>query len=523
MIYVDPVYGSSAGARGTDKPFADLASALAVAKPYDHIIIRPGQYTTGSAIAVNTSHLTIEGYGAEISASSQNFAAILSVSASDCHIEGLELNGQATGNAYGNGGMIDISAPRTVVAYCYLHDSIGYGVRLVQSWDGATIQNCTISNCAAGIQEFMYGNADVSGLNVLYNVLINNRGGGVRGTNNSSGNYAIFNEKIIGNTILGNDPLGSNGGNLGIELYGDGVVGYPKIPHQNAIVSQNYVSGCQTGISMNACGYCEVSHNQVIAGAFIGIEFADQVNCSAVENTIVCPVIANNNGYGALGYSVSNDGSGIGSNVALTIKGGRIFVDSPTMGIHLINVSGVTIDGVQVETLSCTVYSQNCSQVTIKNTVTFMHNANAQLNFPIQTEVHPGCSGFYYTNNQVFFDNPSAGCAIVLFFSSSQASISGVEISDNYTNATSCSYGFISLNSVTFATPKQNGNYPASSNNNLGFVDLTGSGNATTLFPQTNTPATPTSHAVTLYVDGNGNLHALHSTGKDDVLSSEAQ
>ena len=281
-IYVDSTNGNSNGARGTKWPFPDLASALAVAHPRDQIIMRPGQYSCASTTTVNVDHIIIHANGATLVAASSSVLPLLDITATDVTIDDLEVYGARNSSDDDvDNGLIAVEAARCIINRCSLHDSKGHGVRMVQSWDGSTVSYCTIKNCSAGIAITNYNYADLTGVDLIYNKLIDNRSGGVRSTNQLNGAYAFYNEKIIGNTVTAN-----NVNSLGIELAGGGIAGLPKIPHQHAIISHNYVSGYRFGISLNACGYCEASENQVISGTLCGIEFANTLNCLGAENVI---------------------------------------------------------------------------------------------------------------------------------------------------------------------------------------------------------------------------------------------
>ena len=73
---------------------------------------------------------------------------------------------------------------------------------------------------------------------------------------------------------------------------------------------------------------------------------------------------------------------------------------SSNEGIHLYNVSGITINAVQIDCPTFAILQQYTSQVTVKNCMIFMHNSNGNYNVPVVAELYgPGWNGLYYKNN----------------------------------------------------------------------------------------------------------------------------
>ena len=508
ILYVDPTQGEDRTAvRGSSvHPFATLASAVSAAQAGDKITLLPGHYRVSGIATVNAADLTIEGYGAVLTAAGQEHFQVLAIKGANCTLRGFEINGALDNAPDVDAGAITVGAGGAKIEDVYIHDCAGYGVRLVAKWDGAVVSHCRIERCNEGVAEAIYGGADIEGLEVSFNRLIDNRRGGVRGENNSVGKYAIRSEKIIGNVVLAHSPNGT----LGIELWGGGIAGYAKIPHQDALVSLNTVSGYSFGISMNACGNCTVSDNIVARAAAFGIEFANSFGNTAANNRIDCA-------GGHNGYSVSNNGNDTGRSVDLHIMGGSVFNANLGDALKTYNVSHVTIDGVHTEGLSHQFLVQLCTDIMIQNCVSYMTGTNYAGGVGVFTEVDPGLTGstFHYVNNQFFHPNGRAAVASIFkFFSNGHATANDIVLRDNFTDATFCGGGFVAGNLDTHYS-QFSGNYPDSKLYQTGFLNTPPS----TLASQPSPPPAPAS-GVTLYVDGNGDLHALHSSGADHVLST---
>ena len=443
-------------------PYQSLTMACSVVQSGDTIVLHGGPFVQSTAAVVNVSNVTIMGNGATVQAASQSNVVLLSIGAqgTHCTVRDLVVNGSLTNGADVDNGAVEVTASAAHFQNVYVHDSEGYGFRLVASWDNVVIENCRVMNCSTGIQEAMYGTADVHNANFLSNRLINNRSGGIRGTNNSGGAYAIFGEKIIGN-VIHNDTLATNA--LGIELYGGQIVGEAKISHQGADVSHNTVENQEYGISMNACGFSDVSHNLVSGCAFISIEFANTLGCTASSNDMDCSA-------GASGYGISNNNADTRQKIDLHISGGRIVNANNASALGAYNVSGLSVDNVYASGMATPFVIQLTDGVTLQNCQGVIGSANSN---GIYSEVGSGqtFSGFHYLNNQLIHTNgPGAYYSPFIFYcGSGSGTFNDVLIKNNYTDQTFSGSNFIQYAGGVVLSPLVIGNIPENSAGQLGF------------------------------------------------------
>ena len=462
LIVVDAALGSDTAGTGTaGSPVATLAKAVSLAQAGDTILLRPGSYTTDVvSVPAALSNLTILGQGAVITPTNTS-GTVLAIFGDHFTGRDFEINGgySGTGGTDMDNGAVEVFSSNAHLEHLYIHDGIGYGIRLVEGYDNVDVIDNRVERCVLGIKGDKYDSNDIVSINVLYNRILNNRQGGISMTNDSYAAYlmhptqqaviAFINERFIGNYIH-ND---TNMPGLGIELSGGNIVGTPKIPHQNPIIVGNTVQGYATGISINACAGTVEGENSIGNCSYIGIEYANSEHSVSTGDNIDCA-------GGCSGYSVSNNGSDALQEMDLHLSGSR--VDNVSVGAEIAGVSvnsgnGIYVDHVWVRSAGAPWVYQFVADVTMENCTSIQtgpgdpNDPNHPAASSVDVEVGPGITGttyHFYNNDFRHTDAADYHVGIFRFVVNNQSNpalgiFNDVILRNNTTDLTYCNAGFI--------------------------------------------------------------------------------
>jgi len=265
VFYVDPnAAGVSDQRDGTDPegPLQTIAKALTLCRPYmnDVIAVMPNSYWTYADASQGrntpvTEQVTVDVPGVRI------------VGVMPSSSVGVPWLGTAN-----NGILITVNAIDVVIeGFCFWNDTYTGGIAVQASWDGVTAyaDNLIVRHC------FFFSDLDYGvNLDYCYNSYIED---------------CYF--QALGVTAINN--LGTNGDpdwlTIRRNIFTECVTAIDLDDTEYAVIEDNEILNCPTGISFNGAAYCKVQRNIVnttVASGVVAVDGAGNTECVVHENVI---------------------------------------------------------------------------------------------------------------------------------------------------------------------------------------------------------------------------------------------
>lgn len=323
--YVINVKAYGAVGNGTTDDSAAVQAAFNAAV-YGSVILFPAtsaSYVINTPITVPISNITIVGYGATLSNTSdtQYRKFTISGSKSFIKIEGLVFNGGYSGMAtnYSNGTISITNSSQISIDNCYFLNTNAPGITVVGNSIDISVTNCKFFQTFSGIS------TGPSGGNNPYNINISNNF-----FRNSLGSYsAAYSGAVI---MVNSAPMSIGAGvtitNNEIRSFGKHGVNLNTALH-NSVIANNYISGAGVGIELLSSTGVVITGNTIRDAVNEGILVqlaSDNVN---VSGNVVNTTDSNSNGIKFNGITRGT----ISDNNVQSNGDGLVIIDSPSATI----------------------------------------------------------------------------------------------------------------------------------------------------------------------------------------------